>query len=78
MADTHKHQCLDCNTIWEHANSCRNASSELIFKLAHMCPKCGRAEYHHYLGPNKPSHRGTCQRPELAQPVVRVAHATFV
>ena len=44
MAGTHKHQCWDCNTVWEHSDSLFGDEE------AHKCPKCCEPQFVKYYG----------------------------
>lgn len=55
MADTHKHKCGSCGTVWEHSNECYSNYD------AHVC-KCGDTSFHHYHGDEIPEpHPVSCQ-----------------
>ena len=44
---SHKHQCPDCGTVWEHSDFCAGSDE------AHSCPKdgCGGVSWRKYDGP---------------------------
>lgn len=56
--ETHRHQCLQCGTIWMHGNNCKG---DLI---SHLCPGCGVEEREWYEGPELPTHIGDCAGPD--------------
>lgn len=44
----HRHQCLFCDTVWEHANTCAGVTG------AHHCPQCKTVETEWYEGEAAP------------------------
>lgn len=44
----HRHQCFECGTVWEHANSCSQMLTE------HTCPGCRQVCWERYTGVCQP------------------------
>lgn len=44
----HRHQCKNCDHVWEHSDEC------IANKFAHICPQCGQEQWRKYDGPLGP------------------------
>lgn len=52
----HRHACLRCGCVWEHADTCLGDDE------SHVCPGCQEsATYHRYEGNAEPEFREGCR-----------------